>query len=41
MVMMKTMLGATTALVVGTLTAQAGGIDRSRIAYSALFEAGR
>ncbi|MBD1205902.1 MAG: outer membrane protein transport protein [Rhodobacteraceae bacterium] len=39
--MMKTMLGATTALVVGTLTAQAGGIDRSRIAYSALFEAGR
>lgn len=41
MVMMKTMLGATTALVVGTLSAQAGGIDRSRIAYAALFEAGR
>lgn len=41
MVMMKTMLGATTALVVGTLTAQAGGIDQSRLPYSALFEAGR
>lgn len=41
MVMMKTMLGATTALVVGTLTAQAGGIDRSGQGISALFEKGR
>lgn len=39
--MVKTMLGATTALVVGTLTAQAGGIDQSRLPYAALFEAGR
>lgn len=41
MVMMKTMLGATTALVVGTLTAQAGGIDRSGQGLGALFEKGR
>lgn len=39
--MMKTMLGATTALVVGTLTAQAGGIDRSGQGLGALFEKGR
>lgn len=39
--MIKTVMGATTALVLGTLTAQAGGIDRSRLPYSALFEAGR
>lgn len=41
MVMLRTMLGATTALVVGTLTAQAGGIDRSGQGLGALFETGR
>lgn len=39
--MIKTMMGATTALALGTLTAQAGGIDRSGQGISALFEKGR
>lgn len=40
MVMLKTMLGATTALVVGTLSAQAGGIERSVFNPAFLFEKG-
>lgn len=38
--MMKAVLGATTALAMGTLSAQAGGIDRSGQSISALFEKG-
>lgn len=38
--MIRTIFGASTALVVGTLSAQAGGIDRSGQPISALFEKG-
>lgn len=38
MTMIKTVLGATTALVMGGAVAQAGGIDRSNQSVSAIFE---
>lgn len=41
MTVIRTVLGASTALVLGTLTAQAGGIDRSGQGLGALFEKGR
>lgn len=40
MVMMRTLFGATTALAIGTLTAQAGGIERSAFTPAFLFEKG-
>ena len=40
MAVMKKILGATTALVVGTLSAQAGGIDRTVFSPAFLFENG-
>ncbi len=40
MAVMKRILGATTALVVGTLSAQAGGIERTGFNPAFLFENG-
>ncbi|MBA4350572.1 MAG: hypothetical protein C0427_04910, partial [Rhodobacter sp.] len=40
MAVMKKILGATTALVVGTLSAQAGGIERTTFNPAFLFENG-
>jgi long-chain fatty acid transport protein len=40
MAVMKTIIGATTALVVGTLSAQAGGFDRSGLPIGWIFEKG-
>lgn len=40
MAVMKKIMGATTALVVGTLSAQAGGIERSAFSPAFLFEKG-
>lgn len=38
---LKSILGASTVLVMGASVAHAGGLDRSRLPYAALFESGR